>query len=176
MCGQYGALLKNTPHGVGGEAMELTSQIMIFIMTMVTGVVLGLLFDGYRVLRGVFNPRKGMTWFTDLLYWLIATGVVFISLVLSNWGELRFYVVIGIVSGLALYYRWLSLWMISLFSGGIKLIMIGLGFIKKILILIIWMPMKYCIRIVSWPFLFCWHKVVLGWRSLWARFSDEEKK
>ena len=156
--------------------MELTSQIMTFIMTMVTGVVLGLLFDGYRVLRGTFNPRKGMTWFTDLLYWLIATGIVFISLVFSNWGELRFYVVIGIVSGLGLYYKWLSLWAIGLFSSGVKLIIVGLGFIEKMLIFVIWRPMKYCIRIVSWPLLFCWNKLVFHWRSVWARLPEDEKK
>lgn len=156
--------------------MELTNQVTTFVMTMVIGILLGVLFDGYRVLRGIFNPRALMTWFTDLLYWLIATAVVFISLVLSNWGELRFYVFIGIIGGLGLYYKWLSLWAIRLFSSGIGFIITGLRFMKRIFILVILRPGVYCIRIVSWPFVFLWHKVMVWWHTLWIKPPDDEKK
>ena len=85
--------------------MELNGQVFTFLMTIVTGMLLGGLFDCYRVLRRTFKPKAFMTWLADLLYWLVATVVMFIALVFSNWGELRFYVFIGVLSGLGVYYR-----------------------------------------------------------------------
>lgn len=174
--GQYGDLLNITRRGAGGEAVELTGQVTTFVMTMVTGMLLGGLFDCYRVLRGAFNPRALMTWFTDLLYWLIATAIVFFSLILSNWGELRFYVFIGILGGLGLYYKWLSLWVIRLFSSGIRFIIAGLRLIKRTFIRIILRPGIYCIRMISWPLVVLWHKVMVWCHTLWIKSKDDEKK
>lgn len=156
--------------------MELTSQVITFVMTMITGILLGALFDGYRVLRGIFTPGAVTTWFTDLLYWLIATIVVFIALVLSNWGELRFYVLIGIVGGLGLYYKWLSLWVIRLFSKVIRFIMASLIFLKRMLIGVIIRPGMYCMRLISWPLVFCWHKVIAYYHTRWPKVPEDEKK
>lgn len=156
--------------------MELTSQVLTFVMTIVTGILLGALFDCYRVLRSTFNPQAFMTWLTDLLYWLIATGVVFVSLVLSNWGELRFYVFIGILGGLGVYYKWLSLWAIRLLSHGIRILIAGVRLLKRILITGVLRPSVYCIRIVSWPLRFLWHKGILWHRRRWTKPPEEEKK
>ena len=112
--------------------MELTNQIWIFSITILTGILLGILFDGYRVLRNNCKPREIWTWFTDLLYWLLATAVVFTALIASNWGELRFYVFMGILSGLGIYYSWLSLYAIRLFTSGIRLLIRSVGLLKKV--------------------------------------------
>ena len=151
-------------------------QVITFVMTMVIGMLLGVVFDCYRVLRRTFNPQTLMTWFTDLLYWLIVTAIVFFSLVLSNWGELRFYVFIGILGGLGLYYKWVSLWAIRFFLSGIRFIIVGLKLVKRSFIRIILRPGIYCIRIVSWPLKFLWYKF-RGWcRTLWIKPPDDEKK
>lgn len=156
--------------------MELSGQVITFAMTMATGIVLGTLFDCYRVLRTTFNPQAFMTWFTDLLYWLIATAVVFISLVLSNWGELRFYVFMGILGGLAIYYKWLSLYALRLFSRVIRFIIAGMRFLKKTFIIIVVKPGIYCMRMVSWPFLFLWRKVVVWCSTQCIEPPDDQKK
>lgn len=156
--------------------MELTGQIMTFVITIITGILLGGLFDCYRVLRGTFKPKALITWFTDLLYWLVATAVVFIALVFSNWGELRLYVFIGILSGLGLYYNWLSLYAIRLFSNMIRLIITGLSFIKKVFIGAFLRPGIYCIRMASWPFMFIGRKATAWRRTRWPKPLDDEKK
>ena len=156
--------------------MELTGQILAFVITIVTGILLGLLFDCYRVLRGTFNPKAAVTWLTDLLYWLVATAVVFVALVLSNWGELRFYVVIGILSGLGLYYRWLSLYSIRVFAKVIKLIIAGLLLLKRIFIGVIVKPGRYCTRIAMWPVLFSCRKTAVWWRTRWPKPPEDEEK
>jgi len=141
-----------------------------------TGILLGGLFDCYRVLRGTFKPKVLVTWFTDLLYWLIATAVVFIALVFSNWGELRFYVFIGILGGLVLYYNWLSLYIIRLFSCMIKLIIAALSLMKKIFIGVFLKPGVYCMRMVSWPVRFVGRKATAWYRIQWSKLPIEKEK
>jgi spore cortex biosynthesis protein YabQ len=155
--------------------VQVDNQLYTFITTIATGILLGVLFDCYRVLRGTFRPRAVMTWVTDLLYWLIATVVVFLALVVSNWGELRFYVFLGIVSGVILYYRLLSLYAIRLFLVIIKLVNGIVALIKKIIMFII-KPVELCIKIICWPFRFITSKVK-AWYHLWyPKPPIDEKK
>lgn len=142
----------------------MDSQLHTFIITIATGIFLGILFDGYRVLRGTFRPRVVMTWVADLLYWLIATVVVFLALVVSNWGELRFYVFLGIVSGVIVYYRWLSLYAIRLLSAIVRLVKGIIMLLKKMIMFVI-KPVAWCINMFYWPFEFSSRKVK-GWYHL----------
>ena len=88
--------------------MDYAGQTGTFIITLVTGCVLGLLFDFYRIGRGVLRPHWMITSLADLLYWLLATIIVFIALIMGNWGEVRLYVFIGLFTGVVIYYRLFS--------------------------------------------------------------------
>ncbi|SFM18153.1 spore cortex biosynthesis protein YabQ [Pelosinus propionicus] len=156
--------------------MYVESQFSIFLSTVATGITLGVLFDCYRVLRGTFRPKVLITWVTDLLYWLIATAIVFIALVLSNWGELRFYVFLGIISGVGLYYRLLSLYMIRLFAGMIKLTKTIITLIKNMIIVFIIRPVSLCVKIVIWPFRWISSKIKAWYQVLRPEPPLDEKK
>lgn len=156
--------------------MQFNSQVTTFLITITTGILLGVLFDGYRVLRGTFNPKVLTTWFTDLLYWLLATVIVFFALVISNWGELRFYVFLGIISGVVFYYRLLSLYTIRLFSVVIRLIKKTSILIKKIFIVLIIKPVVLCMKIIGWPFKFTNRKVRTWYREKYPKPPIDEKK
>lgn len=84
------------------------------ILTIAAGMLLGLIFDFYRVVRGLVRPRRWLTSVGDLLYWLVATAVVFVALLLGNWGELRLYVFLGLLAGVGVYYKWASMLAIRL--------------------------------------------------------------
>ena len=156
--------------------MEFNSQVISFSITIATGILLGVLFDCYRVLLGTFRPRGLVTCLTDLLYWLVATVVVFIALVVSNWGELRFYVFLGIVSGVGLYYRLLSSYAIHLFSGFIRFIKRVVLLIEKIIMGLFIRPVLYCIKIVSWPLLFAEGWVRAWYQIRYPKSPKDEKK
>jgi spore cortex biosynthesis protein YabQ len=97
--------------------MNVNGQIDTFVITVATGAFLGLLFDFYRVLRALYRPRWLLTSLADLLYWLAATGLVFVALLFGNWGELRLYVFIGLALGAFGYYRLLSRQAVRLMIG-----------------------------------------------------------
>lgn len=101
--------------------MGVDSQLATFVITTVTGMVLGLLFDFYRVVRLELRFRWGMTALADLLYWLVATALVFTGLLFGNWGEVRLYVFFGLAGGVICYYRLLSRGAIRLLTAIIRL-------------------------------------------------------
>lgn len=85
-----------------------TGQGQAFFILMVTGFFLAFLFDGYRLLRRWTRLKRLATALGDFLYCLLATGIIFYSMVFSNWGEWRFYVFFSLFGGWILYYRFLS--------------------------------------------------------------------
>lgn len=100
----------------------VNAQIYSFLGTIVTGLVLGILFDFYRVFRMITRPKKFLTCLGDLVFGLLATVAVFFVLLYSNWGEFRLYVFIGMIMGLFLYYNLLSWLVIKLLVGTCRLI------------------------------------------------------
>ncbi len=86
----------------------LANQFFAFGVTVFVGLLLGGLFDVYRVARGLIRPQKIITHVGDLLFWLFSALVIFLFLLLGNWGEMRFYVFLGALLGNYLYFKLLS--------------------------------------------------------------------
>lgn len=83
---------------------SVRDQLSTLIHMIAGGLVTGLLFDLYRLVRGVIRPHRFITDLGDLLFWAVATVVMFIILVNDNWGQVRVYVFLGWSIGL-LFYR-----------------------------------------------------------------------
>lgn len=79
-----------------------------------TGIILALGFDCYRVLRNSLKLRGLATAIGDIVYWLWATAVVFLALLKGNWGELRFYIFLALTAGATFYCRFLSTYTVAL--------------------------------------------------------------
>lgn len=89
-------------------------QILILVFSFVAGVVTGVLFDFYRVIRGFQNPNKIITYFEDILFWIFASIIVFIFLLETSFAYLTFYCYIYISFGIYIYIRLLSKFIIKL--------------------------------------------------------------
>lgn len=100
--------------------MSLAGQTYAFLMTILAGSIVGLLFDVYRVLRSAFRPKQIATALADLLFWIVVTPTVFALLLAGNWGELRAYVLIGLGLGLLLYFQTLSAVVIWCLAGALR--------------------------------------------------------
>ncbi|VBB06401.1 spore cortex protein yabq (spore yabq) [Lucifera butyrica] len=94
--------------------MGFSGQAETFFFVLWLGIVLGILFDFYRVLRGIFRPRWIMGTLADLGYWVLAIVVVFGSLLAENWGEVRGYTFLGLIAGIGVYYRLFSHYVLRL--------------------------------------------------------------
>ncbi|SFT28495.1 spore cortex biosynthesis protein YabQ [Paenibacillus sp. BC26] len=86
--------------------MSLTVQWWTMITMLLSGIGMGVVFDGYRVVSDELRISRLWIPIFDLLYWIAATLVVFQVLSASNEGEVRAYVFIGLLLGIGCYY-WL---------------------------------------------------------------------
>jgi spore cortex biosynthesis protein YabQ len=78
----------------------LTLSLMFF-----SGAILGILLDLYRLLVRRFHWRGWPISLIDLFFWVSAACFVFALLLWSNWGEMRFYIMLAIIAGLFCYFR-----------------------------------------------------------------------
>ncbi|HHY14556.1 MAG TPA: spore cortex biosynthesis protein YabQ [Firmicutes bacterium] len=126
---------------------SLSTQLYAFGIVMLAGISLGVLFDFFRVIRGLLRPGFFATPLLDLLFWVICTPVLILYLLLANWGELRGYVAIALVLGFAFY---------KLFLGGIVLTLLLLvvrgvsNLLSLIITFVLWLiafPVRLLARI-----------------------------
>ena len=79
------------------------SQLVGLVVTVLTGVIVGVSFDLYRIARWAFRPGRAATVIFDVVFWLFAATVVFACLLVYSWGEVRFYMLVGFAVGFGVY-------------------------------------------------------------------------
>lgn len=126
---------------------SLTSQFYAFLVTILAGVTIGIIFDFYRVIRGLARPKKVFTNLGDLAFWVISTMVIFFLLLVGNWGEIRFYVFVGILAGIGLYLRCLSRYFVRTFGLFFLVIRKTMALIAKALS-VVWFIITYPIIVI----------------------------
>jgi spore cortex biosynthesis protein YabQ len=89
---------------------SISTQINLLLFSILAGVITGVLFDFYRVFRGLENPNIIVTFIEDTLFWILTAIIVFIFLLSTNYAYMREYVYISIAVGVFLY-----MWLLSKF-------------------------------------------------------------
>jgi len=88
--------------------ISLMDQLKLIIFSVLSGIITGVFFDIYRLIRGFKNPNKILTIIQDLLFWTLTSIVVFIFLMYTNEGYINFYVYVCLIIGVYLYLKLLS--------------------------------------------------------------------
>lgn len=125
---------------------SVQTQAYIFLSTLYGGIIIGFIYDLYRIFRYFFRPKKVATFIEDLAFWIIVTLISLYILISSNWGELRGYNFLGFLCGAVLYNKLLSRYIITLLVYIFK-------YILKVLN-IFW-------RIITYPFRLIWHLIYI---------------
>ncbi|MCC9294543.1 spore cortex biosynthesis protein YabQ [Clostridium sp. WLY-B-L2] len=69
------------------------------------GIITGVLFDFYRLIRGLSGLNKIIMFIEDTLFWLFTAVIVFVFLMYTNYAYLRMYVYILLAVGIYLYLK-----------------------------------------------------------------------
>ena len=117
------------------------NEISVFLIFIIVGILLALLFDIFRILRKSFKTSDLITVIEDICYWIIAGTFLIYSVFVYNNGELRLYIFLGIGIGIIFYLAIASKFVISLC---VKLINKLKSIIKK-LIKILLIPINYVV-------------------------------
>lgn len=88
--------------------MSLEVQFLTMGLMLASGVLIGILFDLYRVLAHELHFPRWLIPLLDLAYWAVATVLIFRVLLFSNFGQVRLFVFLGLFAGYTLYFLVLS--------------------------------------------------------------------
>lgn len=83
--------------------MKIFSQEEIFLLFFIIGVIIGLIFDFFKVLRKAFKTKDLITFIEDLLFLFISGSLIVFGIIKLNGGEVRFYLFLGIFFGILIY-------------------------------------------------------------------------
>lgn len=87
---------------------DILSQCYIFLIFILNGIAIGLIFDVFRTLRKSFKTSDIITYIEDILFWIISGAMTLYLIFHLNNGELRAYIFVGLVIGIILYMLLLS--------------------------------------------------------------------
>lgn len=76
---------------------DTINQAYLFLIFILNGILIGLVFDVFRILRKSFNTPNFVTYLEDVFFWIIAAFIVLYSLFIFNNGQFRAYIFIGIL-------------------------------------------------------------------------------
>lgn len=141
--------------------MTLSMQWVTMAAMLLSGLGMGIVFDGYRV---VSNELKFPRWWLpvlDVVYWMAAALIVFRVLYASNNGEVRAYVFIGLAVGVTIYYFLFSKLVISIVKWFIRAVRAVISFVLKCLDILIVKPILLLYKVIM---------VILGFGSAFTIF------
>lgn len=82
----------------------ILTQLYLLIVFCISGAIIGIFFDFFRILRRLFKTSDLMTSIQDVIFWIL-TGIFLLFIIFCyNEGEIRSYVFIGILLGLLIYF------------------------------------------------------------------------
>jgi len=114
--------------------ISLHNQFNLVCHSILAGVITGILFDLYRVIRGFENPSRVITFIEDILFWVFAGLLVFIFLVYSSYVHVGLYLYLYIALGLYLYLKLLSKYLLRIQYNAIKSVGLLLRLTRNVLI------------------------------------------
>ena len=116
----------------------IAAQIYSLVIFTISGIAIGVFFDIFRILRRSFKTSDIVTYIEDIIFWIIS-GMFFLFVLFKfNNGQIRNYVIIGLLLGIVFYMLTISKYFIKI---NVKIIDIT----KKIIIY----PIKLIISLLN---------------------------
>ena len=127
--------------------MNLPNESTIFLIFIVVGIIISMIFDLFRAIRKVYRTGTLATDVQDIIFWMISGLIMIYSVFVFNYGQIRGYVLLGIGLGSFVYFLTISKFFVIIFT---KLI----NFVAFLIGTILLKPIKIVVKLVRKPFTF----------------------
>ncbi len=143
--------------------MEVSSkhQLFVFVIYILMGIGSGLFFDVQRSLRKMFFAGSIRTLFEDILFAVVCIFGAIVVGFLFNRGEMRYYQLMGLISGVLFYASFLS-------SFAMKILIAIYRFSRKFVI----KPIVITVKIILFPFA----GILRFLKKLYLKIKSQSKK
>ena len=123
----------------------IINQGYLFLIFIINGIIIGLLFDFFRILRKSFKTKDTITYIEDILFWILTGVVILYSIFTFNNGEIRLFMFLAIILGIILYILTVSSYVIKI---NVKIVTFIKNIITKFFYMII-IPFKYISKFIK---------------------------
>lgn len=123
----------------------------LFVFTL-TGIMIGILFDIFRITRKSFKTPDFVTYIEDIIFWILTGTILLFTIFTFNNGEIRLYIFVSLLLGLSFYILTFSKYFIKT---SVRI----LEFIKKILYIPIHIIINFTKNFIIRPFPFIYQKI-----------------
>ena len=119
------------------------NQAYLFLIFIINGIVIGLLFDIFRILRKSFKTSDIITYVQDILFWILTGFILLYSIFAFSNGEIRFYMFLGVFLGCLIYMLLFSKYFININVKVISIIIFPINMIIKLMKKIFFKPINF---------------------------------
>ena len=119
----------------------VANQAYLFLVFTLNGIIIGILFDIFRILRKSFKTCDIITYIEDILFWILTGLILLYSVFTFSEGEIRFYMFMAVFLGCIIYMLMFSKYFIKI---NVTIIVTIKNIISKILSIVIF-PIKVII-------------------------------
>lgn len=81
----------------------ISYQLYCFFIFIIIGIISGLIFDIFRILRRTFKTKDFIIYIQDILFWILVGFLMLYGLCVYTNGELRLYLFLGVILGFLIY-------------------------------------------------------------------------
>lgn len=106
--------------------IPFTEDAISFYATIYGGLIIGLLFDINRSLKSNFKILKCFSVVFDIVFWVLATAIIFITINAIESFDLRYYHFVALIIGFILYYNTISKFILKILNIIIRSIVISI--------------------------------------------------
>ena len=152
------------------------TQLQLFFIFLINGLLIGLLFDFFRILRKAMKTADFITYIEDALFWILTGFIILYSIFTYNNGEIRLFMFMAIILGILIYLAFISKMILNISLGIINVI-------KKILstiFSIIKIPFHFFMKMIKKLFLNPISFIIINIRNYFTKsfknFSNTLKK
>ncbi len=91
-------------------------EFKLFIIFLLNGILMSFIFDIFRAFRKTFNIKDIIIYLQDIIFWIISGFIILYSVYTFSNGELRLYMLLGIILGSIIYLLLISKYFIKYFG------------------------------------------------------------
>ena len=113
----------------------MLSEVNMLLVLSASGILIGLIFDSFRILRKIFKMPDFMIYIQDVLFWIISGLIIIYILCGMMPGEIRLYMILVIILSAVFYFLIISKYIILI---SMKIVSTIKAFLS-----IIYKPFKY---------------------------------
>ncbi|HSQ33685.1 MAG TPA: spore cortex biosynthesis protein YabQ [Peptostreptococcaceae bacterium] len=117
--------------------MPFTEDIAVFLTTIYGGIIIGLIYDFYRATKKNFKIPKLFTIIHDIVFWIVVTILVFVTINVVESFDLRYYHFVALGIGYVIYLNTISKYILLFFTKLLSLITSTIVTIVKYLVAIL---------------------------------------